>query len=99
MTSDTDSTSPDELEYASRRYAAPRITYLPLSSGRIAIGEGFNPPELLHICEDWSEAAEYLAGFAEAYAAEDAARRARPSAQLSFDLTLDLDLSNLEISL
>lgn len=95
--------TPDEQEYGSRRYIAPRLTLLPLASGRVAIGEGFNPPDLLHICEDWHDAAEWLEGYTAAYLAEGEARHAqrerdrRARTIPTVELTLDLD--NLELNL
>jgi hypothetical protein len=93
----------DEQEYGSIRYIAARLTIVQLSSGRIAIGEGFNPPDLLHICEDWNDAAEWLEGYTAAHLAEGEARHSQRErarrAQAIPEITLDLNLDNLELNL
>ena len=91
----------DEQEYASRRYLAPRLTFLPLTSGCVAIGAGFNPPDLLHIAEDWHDAADWLAGYCEAHlregeAAREASERARRAQHIP-EIELNLNLDNLEL--
>lgn len=92
--------TPPEQEYLSRRYSAPRLAVLPLACGSVAIGEGFNPPELLHIARDWHDAAEWLEEYCAAHIAEDAAARdADQRRRLTPDFTLTLDLSNLELKL
>ena len=93
--------TPPELEYAARRYIAPRLTLLPLSCGRVAVGEGFNPPDLLHIAEDWHDAAEWLAGYCEAHLAEgevarEASARAHRAKHIP-EIELNLNLDNLEL--
>ena len=87
-----DEPSPDELEYAARRYAAPRLTILPLSSGNIAVGRGFNPPDLLFIAESADELIYFLrAEAAESLAAAAAEAERRASAgRMIQDFTLDL---------
>lgn len=82
--------TPDEQEFASRRYTYAPTLCVPLSSGRIAIALGFNPFPLLYIAEDWHEVADYLAGLAEAQHAEWLARRNAPPPAVKLDLSLAL---------
>lgn len=82
--------SADEQEYGSIRYAIQPLLLVPLRSGRIAIGSGFNPFPLLHIC-DPGDLEEYLLEFAAALRAEAEARRARPAPCLDPDISLNID--------
>jgi hypothetical protein len=88
----------DEQEYSSIRYSYAPLLFVPLRSGRIAIGRGYNPFELLHIAEDWHEIPEYISGYSEACAAEYALRR-ESSARIPppDDLDIELDFSNLRL--
>lgn len=91
----------DEQEYESRRYAAPRLTLLRLSSGNIAVGRGFNPPDLLYICTDPQDLWDYVCGMSEAYLTEarHALEREARLHSAPPDLDLDLNLDNLELNL
>lgn len=82
----------DELEYGSTRYLHQPIMLVPLSSGRIAVGHGFNPFELRFIC-----APEHLAARLEAVANEQrlAYEQRRKAAAVPADLLKDLSFINL----
>lgn len=86
--------SPDEQEYASIRYGLQPLLIVPLASGRVAIGSGFNPFPLLHICEP-GDLEEYLFEFGEALRQEALHRRSRPAATPEVDLSLDSILKGL----
>lgn len=89
----------DELEYGARRYCAPRFTILPLSSGRIAVGRGFNPPDLLHIFNTPEELLAWISARAEekiGKAQAEAERQA--SLARASDFSIDLDFDAIDLS-
>lgn len=90
----------DEQEYASRRYIAPRLTLLHLSSGNIAVGLGFNPPELLYICSDPQDLWDSIVATSDGHIAEATAAREREAlSRRLFEAPPEIDLSALELKL
>jgi len=90
----------DEQEYGSRKYIAPRLTILPLTSGRIAVGARENPFNLLQVFDTPDLLLQYVRECAEEnlaasqQEAERASRTIVPLFEINLDdLDLDLDIT------
>lgn len=85
--------------YDSQRYIAPRLTILPLPSGRFAVGRGYNPPNLIKICENEQELVSLILDRAKEARLLHETQQSRLSKVEIIDLDFQSLFDNLEINI